>query len=71
MPIRQFLYFDAIECLPEHLYKASDAPNTTSESIQSPGVPTEKSRYFSQEVIFGPDFQQRLGQAKYFIVSEN
>ena len=54
MPIRQYLYFDAIECLPECEYK--------------PLIPTEKSRYYSQEIIFGKDFQQRLGVTKYFLV---
>ena len=71
MPIRQFLYFDAIECLPEDIYPAPDANATTSPPINHPTVPTEKSRYFSQEVVFGSDFQHKLGKAKYFIVSEH
>lgn len=68
MPIRQFLYFDAIECLPEDIYTAPDTTVTTTSSPNYPQLPTEKSRYFSQEVVFGSDFQHQLGKAKYFIV---
>ena len=69
MPIGQFLYFDAIECLPEEIYRAPEAKSTTTSSIHYPVLPTEKSRYLSQEIVFGQDFQHQLGQAKYFIVS--
>lgn len=52
MPIKQFVYFDAIECLP-----ANDIL-----------LPTDKSRYYSQEIIFGKDFQEKLERSKYFLV---
>ncbi|CAF4774610.1 unnamed protein product [Rotaria sp. Silwood1] len=47
MPIRQFLYFDAIECLPENVFHPS---NETTK------------------VVFGEDFQDKLGNAKYFLI---
>ena len=59
MPIRQYLYFDAIECLPECVLSTDE---------YKPPIPTEKSRYYSQEIVFGKDFQQRLGLTKYFLV---
>jgi ubiquitin-activating enzyme E1 len=59
MPIRQYLYFDAIECLPERVLSTYEYERD---------LPTEKSRYYSQEIIFGKDFQHRLGEAKYFVV---
>ncbi|UJR08635.1 hypothetical protein I4U23_012894 [Adineta vaga] len=62
MPIRQFLYFDAIECLPENVYQASD-------EVFEPKLPqTKNSRYYSQEIVFGQDFQQKICQSKYFVV---
>ncbi len=70
MPIRQFFYFDAIECLPENVYQPSTEATTTTESKMIPKVPTKKaSRYYSQEVVFGEDFQEKLGKAIYFVVS--
>lgn len=54
MPIRQYLYFDAIECLPEGDFR--------------PSLPAKTSRYYSQELVFGVEFQQRIGQSKYFCV---
>jgi ubiquitin-activating enzyme E1 len=63
MPIRQFFYFDAIECLPENVFQASNEPTAPSK------IPTKKSsRYYSQEIVFGEDFQEQLGQSKYFVV---
>jgi ubiquitin-activating enzyme E1 len=61
MPIRQFLYFDAIECLPENVFQVSD-------EIFVPKLPTKKSRYYSQEVVFGEDFQEKICKSKYFVV---
>jgi len=65
MPIRQFFYFDAIECLPENVFQPSN------EAATIPRLPTKKSRYYSQEVIFGEDFQEKLGKAIYFVVRIN
>lgn len=54
-PIFQFLYYDALECLPEGGVEEADA--------QPIG-----SRYDAQIAIFGKKFQERLGDVKYFIV---
>ncbi len=71
MPIRQFFYFDAIECLPENVFQSPTETTRTTELKMSPKMPTKKeSRYYSQEVIFGEDFQEKLGKLKYFVVSE-
>lgn len=54
-PIYQWLYFDAIECVPKNgVYEADAAPLN--------------SRYDGQTAIFGHDFQKKLGSLKYFIV---
>ena len=49
MPIRQLMYFDALECLPDQPDKIS---MLTAESCQPIG-----SRYDGQVAIFGKDFQ--------------
>lgn len=54
-PIIQFLYFDAIECLPDG--------GVAEEDAQPIGC-----RYDAQIAIFGKNFQQRLADARYFIV---
>lgn len=64
MPIRQFFYFDAIECLPENLSQPSEEP------VPAPTLPSKKSRYYSQEVVFGQDFQEKLAHSKYFVVNK-
>ena len=46
MPIRQWLYFDALECLPE------DKSGLTEEVCKPTG-----SRYDGQVAVFGQDFQ--------------
>ena len=61
MPIRQFFYFDAIECLPENVFQASD-------EVFAPKLPAKNSRYYSQEIVFGADFQEKICKAKYFVV---
>jgi len=62
MPIRQFFYFDAIECLPENVFQSSTAETSV------PQIPTKPSRYFGQELVFGQDFQRKLSKSKYFVV---
>jgi ubiquitin-activating enzyme E1 len=57
MPIKQWLYFDALECLPE------DTSKPTEESCQPTG-----SRYDGQIAIFGKDFQDRMTQQKFMVV---
>ncbi|CAF3320403.1 unnamed protein product [Rotaria socialis] len=66
MPIRQFFYFDAIECLPENVFLPSNEVTTESPTVVN--LPTKPSRYLSQEIIFGQDFQEKLGKSKYFVV---
>lgn len=56
-PIQQWLYFDALECLPDDL-------STITESLCAP----TGDRYDSQVAVFGQDFQKKLGSQKYFIV---
>ena len=69
MPIRQFFYFDAIECLPEDVFQSpTEAATTTTENKGSLRLPTKKSRYYSQEIVFGEDFQKALGGTIYFVV---
>ncbi|XP_026512827.1 ubiquitin-like modifier-activating enzyme 7 isoform X5 [Terrapene carolina triunguis] len=58
LPLAQWFYFDALECLPEQgttlLMEESCAPRG--------------SRYDGQIAVFGADFQERLGRQKYFVV---
>ncbi|XP_013145647.1 PREDICTED: ubiquitin-like modifier-activating enzyme 1 [Papilio polytes] len=56
-PIVQWLYLDAIECLPK------DRSILTEETCKPVG-----SRYDGQVAVFGRDFQKKLGELKYFIV---
>ncbi|NP_001171842.1 ubiquitin-like modifier-activating enzyme 1 [Saccoglossus kowalevskii] len=56
-PIYQWMYFDALECLPEN-----DDPTTEAE------CQSENSRYDSQIAVFGKKFQEKLGKQKYFVV---
>ncbi|PSN34011.1 Ubiquitin-like modifier-activating enzyme 1 [Blattella germanica] len=56
-PIFQWLYFDALECLP------ADLSQMTEEDCKAVG-----SRYDGQIAVFGNAFQERLGAQKYFIV---
>lgn len=58
-PLKQWLYFDALECLPME----------TEDSILTEEACTPKgSRYDGQIAVFGADFQKKLGQQKYFLV---
>ena len=57
MPISQWLYFDALECLPE------DLTSLTEDNCQPTG-----SRYDSQIAIFGKEFQSKMEKLKYFVV---
>ena len=56
-PIYQWLYFDAIECLP------ADRSEISEEDCAPIG-----SRYDSQIAVFGRTFQSKLGNLKYFVV---
>eukprot|EP00184_Porphyridium_aerugineum_P006310 CAMPEP_0184706368 /NCGR_PEP_ID=MMETSP0313-20130426/36723_1 /TAXON_ID=2792 /ORGANISM="Porphyridium aerugineum, Strain SAG 1380-2" /LENGTH=1155 /DNA_ID=CAMNT_0027167921 /DNA_START=364 /DNA_END=3832 /DNA_ORIENTATION=+ len=54
-PIRQFMYFDCTEALPE--------PSPSEEDCAPLG-----SRYDGQIAVFGKSFQQKIGNLKYFLV---
>ncbi|CAL4109432.1 unnamed protein product [Meganyctiphanes norvegica] len=56
-PIYQYLYFDALECLPE------DKSSLTAAECAPTG-----NRYDAQIAVFGKDFQSKLGKMKYFVV---
>ncbi|VVC91377.1 unnamed protein product [Leptidea sinapis] len=56
-PIVQWMYLDAIECLP------LDRSELTEENCKPTG-----SRYDGQIAVFGKSFQKKIGQLKYFIV---
>lgn len=56
-PIKQWLYFDALECLPE------DTSSLTEDLCAPAG-----NRYDPQVAIFGKEFQEKLGRQKYFVV---
>ena len=57
MPIKQWLYFDALECLPE------DKSGLTEEKCAPAGT-----RYDGQVAVFGKDFQEKMIKQKYFLV---
>ncbi|XP_038128902.1 ubiquitin-like modifier-activating enzyme 1 [Cyprinodon tularosa] len=56
-PLQQWLYFDALECLPE------DGGCLEESSFSSKGT-----RYDAQIVVFGSEFQQKLLRQNYFLV---
>jgi len=57
MPIYQWFYFDAIECLPE------DCSSLTEENCAP-----SNNRYDRQVAVFGKQFQETLGKQKWFVV---
>lgn len=56
-PLRQWLYFDALECLPE------DKDQLAECSFSAKGT-----RYDGQIAVFGEKFQEKLSSQKYFLV---
>merc|ERR1719310_829155 len=57
MPIFQWLYFDALECLPE------DSSSLTEENCAP-----SNSRYDGQIAVFGKKFQESITKQKWFVV---
>ncbi|KAK6625245.1 E1 ubiquitin-activating protein [Polyplax serrata] len=55
-PIYQWLYFDAIECLPKNI------------CLSQSDVMPKNTRYDAQIAVFGSQFQEILGKLKYFVV---
>ncbi|XP_009466815.1 PREDICTED: ubiquitin-like modifier-activating enzyme 1 [Nipponia nippon] len=58
-PITQWLYFDALECLPEE-----NKETVLTEEQCRP----RNSRYDGQIAVFGAELQAKLGAQKYFVV---
>jgi len=58
-PIHQWLYFDAMECVQQI--------TVHSQCTQLTCAP-RSSRYDGQIAVFGEEFQQKLSNAKYFLV---
>jgi hypothetical protein len=56
LPIKQWLYFDARECLPE------DLSSLTEESCQPIG-----SRYDGQIAVFGQDVQEKIFKQRFLL----
>ncbi|KAF3689956.1 Ubiquitin-like modifier-activating enzyme 1 [Channa argus] len=56
-PLQQWLYFDALECLPEE-------EDQLAEGLFSP----RGTRYDGQIAVFGSAFQEKLERQKYFLV---
>ncbi|KAM9859899.1 ubiquitin-like modifier-activating enzyme 1 [Aulostomus maculatus] len=61
MPLQQWLYFDALECLPETEEEEDQLAKTNSFSAKG-------TRYEGQIAVFGSQFQEKLGRQKYFLV---
>uniref|UniRef100_H3DB89 Ubiquitin-activating enzyme E1 n=1 Tax=Tetraodon nigroviridis TaxID=99883 RepID=H3DB89_TETNG len=57
IPLQQWLYCDAFECLPEN-------GNQQAERSSS----TDGTRYDGQTAVFGSAFQEKLAKQKYFLV---
>jgi len=57
MPIKQYFYFDALECLP------TDNKGLDEEACKNVG-----GRYDSQIAVFGKDFQQKMSEQRWFVV---
>uniref|UniRef100_A0A3Q1JLF7 E1 ubiquitin-activating enzyme n=1 Tax=Anabas testudineus TaxID=64144 RepID=A0A3Q1JLF7_ANATE len=55
-PLQQWLYFDALECLPEEEHQLTD------------GLFSRGTRYDGQIAVFGSAFQEKLERQKYFLV---
>lgn len=56
-PLNQYLYFDALECLPEE-------KDTLTEAV----CQEKENRYDGQTSVFGSEFQDKLMKLKYFLV---
>lgn len=63
-PINQWFYFDAIECLPSPWCKRESGTVLSKNDLVA-----EQGRYEGQCKIFGRQFQDKLGDLKYFVVS--
>ncbi|KAF7664666.1 hypothetical protein LDENG_00169960 [Lucifuga dentata] len=60
-PLQQWLYFDALECLPED-------DDKEEEQLAECSFSPKGTRYDGQIAVFGSAFQEMLGRQKYFLV---
>lgn len=74
-PIKQFFYFDALECLPEENRCANGAAAAAADNSvkngNASGEADQRStinRYKGQIAVFGRDYQEKLSQLKIFLV---
>ncbi|KAL7891776.1 hypothetical protein AOLI_G00012520 [Acnodon oligacanthus] len=58
-PLKQWFYFDALECLPDQ----EDSGLLTEEACAP-----RSSRYDGQVAVFGADFQEKIKKQRYFLV---
>lgn len=65
-PLKQWLYFDATECLPQSA--VTMAAQGESKKPEITDASPSSTRYDGQVAIFGNKFQQKLKQLKYFMV---
>ncbi|XP_073325275.1 ubiquitin-like modifier-activating enzyme 1 [Pagrus major] len=56
-PLQQWLYFDALECLPEE-----------EDRLEEGDFSAKGTRYDGQIAVFGSAFQEKLERQKYFLV---
>ncbi|XP_076597924.1 ubiquitin-like modifier-activating enzyme 1 [Chaetodon auriga] len=56
-PLQQWLYFDALECLPEEEDELAECSRSA-----------KRMRYDGQIAVFGSAFQEKLERQKYFLV---
>lgn len=59
-PLQQWLYFDALECLPEE--------EKEGDQVEECFLPEQHTRYDGQVAVFGSAFQEKLKKQKYFLV---
>ncbi|GAA6221943.1 ubiquitin-like modifier-activating enzyme 1 [Lates japonicus] len=55
-PLQQWLYFDALECLPQE------------DQLEQSSFSAKGTRYDGQIAVFGSAFQEKLERQKYFLV---
>jgi len=60
MPVRQYMYFDALECLPDQEEKIA---LLNPDSCKPVG-----NRYDGQVAVFGKEFQEKIKKTKNFVV---
>ncbi|XP_060606462.1 ubiquitin-like modifier-activating enzyme 1 isoform X1 [Ruditapes philippinarum] len=58
-PVFQYLYFDALECLPQE---------NRDEILTEESCKQNNNRYDGQTAVFGQEFQNKLNNLKYFLV---